>query len=355
MNFAEPTVSVVVATRNRPVLLRACLEAVAAQNFVGWECLVIDDGSSAENIEACESLVDDLGYQFLLHRPPVPGLPGTGPAAARNRGLRLARGEFIAFCDDDDRWRLDDHLAVAVNALWRHDADFFFANQRGERGKEIVIPDWFPACPQLAAGRQLEFSPAVHEVPRAVLAEVMRRHRPHLNGCVVRRTLLEEVGGFWEKMSVSSDVDLVLRLVDRSQRLLYRPDHVAAFNCSPRTSVINGASAIDRCLQTVQYAQHVRVLCADAEIRRCARSLESWHLRELGDHLMREGRWSAAVSMAWQALCVYPSAGAAASLLQTLFRQPSGNVFPRRERSAREPAAMATAAHHESNIQEPVF
>jgi GT2 family glycosyltransferase len=322
MSLAGPTpqVSVIVATVNRPTLLAACLRAIRSQTLHDLECVVIDDGSTVENVAVCEALVQELGERFQLHRPPLPGLRGTGPAPARNRGLRLARGEFVAFCDDDDRWRLDDHLAVAVAALRRHDADFFFANQRGERGDELVIPDWFPDCPRLTAGARLEESPAVYEVSRPHLASAMQHHYPHLNTCVVRRTLLEEIGGFWERLWMSSDVDLLLRLVDRARRILYRPDHVATFNCSPRASVINSASVVDRCLQTVLYSQHIRVSCTDPGVRRCARALEAWHLRELCDHLLREGRRSAAVSMAWQSLCIYPTAGGAAALLRALVR-----------------------------------
>lgn len=90
-------VSVVIPAYRRPQPLRACLEALAAQTIAEpWETVVVDDGSP-EPLEA--SLGDAI-------RPPnlrFVRQANAGPAAARNRGAREARGEFLAFTDDDCR------------------------------------------------------------------------------------------------------------------------------------------------------------------------------------------------------------------------------------------------------------
>jgi GT2 family glycosyltransferase len=89
------TVSVVVPTYRRPRQLQACLEALAAQTLLEpWEVVVVDDGSPEPPVPSVESLVAARGWQLVRQA-------NAGPSAARNRGVREARGEFIAFTDDD--------------------------------------------------------------------------------------------------------------------------------------------------------------------------------------------------------------------------------------------------------------
>jgi glycosyltransferase involved in cell wall biosynthesis len=84
--------AVVVPTFNRKAVLRQCIEALAKQDYPDFEVIVVDDGSTDQT---SEMIVDEFPkVRFLTqdHR---------GPAAARNRGVAGARGEIIAFTDDD--------------------------------------------------------------------------------------------------------------------------------------------------------------------------------------------------------------------------------------------------------------
>src|SRR5262249_50059589 len=94
---SQLSVSVVIATRNRTDLLERALQSVARQTWKDFEVIVVDDGSSADILEHHEYYLRQLGSRFRLEKPAVPGARGTGPAAARNRGIRLARGQFVAF------------------------------------------------------------------------------------------------------------------------------------------------------------------------------------------------------------------------------------------------------------------
>src|SRR5262245_25246900 len=219
--------SVVTATPNRPQAIRAALLPNKAQSFVAFASTVVDDGSDAETLAAYDSLWTELDGRFRLVKGPATGLPGTGPAAARNRGMRLARGEFVAFLDDDDVWTSPDHLAVGIESLRRTGADYYFANMLGVRPGQVVIPNWFPDSPGLTAGPTVWEQPAVHEVGRSALLKMMRHHLVHPDTSVVRRSLLQETGGFLERVRFSEDYNLMMRLMDRARRVLYRPDIVA--------------------------------------------------------------------------------------------------------------------------------
>ncbi|MEX0776680.1 MAG: glycosyltransferase [Phycisphaeraceae bacterium] len=317
----EPLVSIVTATRNRPQMLAGTLEAVARQEGVVWESIVVDDGSDAAALEANGVLVARLGPRFRLVPPAAAGAPGTGPAAARNRGVRAARGRYIAFCDDDDHWNQSDHLAVALEAMQQRGAEFYFTNMRGENGGQVTIPDWFPDSPQLVRGRKVRDQPAVHEVALDDLMTVMRHHYPHPNGCVVAQSLLDQVGLYWERVDICEDVNLVLRLADRAGRILYRPDCVVGFNVTPRDSAFNRRPPIERWLACVYACQHARALVTHASVRRCARAIEAWNLRQLAQYLQKEDRRPAARWSAWQALAAYPSLGNAGAWLRAMMRR----------------------------------
>lgn len=102
-------VSVIIATRNRLMDLRACLSAILQQegNFNLEVCIVNDGGASIEPVVA-EFQQLDIRYLDL----PV----NRGQVTARNEALKLATGEYIALCDDDDRW-LPEHVAALLERL----------------------------------------------------------------------------------------------------------------------------------------------------------------------------------------------------------------------------------------------
>lgn len=115
-------VSVVVPTRNRPLLLAEALSSVLAQTYTNVEVIVVDDGSD-----------QPVSIDHLPQHPAVPlrlvRLAGRkGAAAARNAGIRMARGELIAFLDDDDCWEpgkvacqvayLASHPEVGAVSCW---------------------------------------------------------------------------------------------------------------------------------------------------------------------------------------------------------------------------------------------
>ncbi len=93
-----PLVSVVVPTHNRARLLRRTLRSILAQHMVDLEVVVIDDGSTDDTGDVAAT---DPRVLVIRNRE------SAGVSAARNRGIAAARGEWIAFCDDDDLWSPD--------------------------------------------------------------------------------------------------------------------------------------------------------------------------------------------------------------------------------------------------------
>ena len=186
-----PTVSVIVATRDRPRLLADALASVAAQQPAPLEVRVGDDGRVHAETVAADLPVLELTWLALdLGQP----------AAVRNAAAAGARGDVLAFLDDDDLWR-PGHLAGLVRAF--EDPAIGLAWRDSEIVRETVD-----------GGR--------HVLDRRTLArdwdDAIMRANDYLppSAIAVRRPLFEAVGGFDTSFRYSEDWDLILRLAARA-------------------------------------------------------------------------------------------------------------------------------------------
>ena len=133
-----PAVSVITPVRNGETTLEACRASVAGQSFSDWEHILIDDGSRDGTRALLERFkVDDGRVRLVLHDA------SQGAAAARNAGIRQAKGRFIAFLDTDDRW-LPDKLAVQTAFMLENEIDlsygaYIVAGRGGGTGNGTVV------------------------------------------------------------------------------------------------------------------------------------------------------------------------------------------------------------------------
>ncbi|MBS0185060.1 MAG: glycosyltransferase [Proteobacteria bacterium] len=105
----NPLISVIVTTFNRKEFLKKTLNSILSQTYSNLEILVIDDGSSDNTHSVVEKFSDNrLQFHTIKHsgRPAVP----------RNYGIKKSKGNFIAFCDDDDIWEADK-ISLQIKAF----------------------------------------------------------------------------------------------------------------------------------------------------------------------------------------------------------------------------------------------
>src|SRR4051812_37155949 len=99
----QPVVSIIVSAYNRPQVVAFAIKSVVASNFEDWELIVVGDGCNAETEEAVRAFPD---RRIQFHNLPV----NTGhQSAPHNRGVELARGEFVFFLNQDDMY-FPDHI-----------------------------------------------------------------------------------------------------------------------------------------------------------------------------------------------------------------------------------------------------
>jgi glycosyltransferase involved in cell wall biosynthesis len=198
---ASPTVSVIIPTRDYGRYIRQAVESIRSQTWTDWECLVVDDGSSDDTREILTELTAaDPRIVYLTQE-------SRGPSAARNAGLDAASGEFIQFLDADDLVG-PRKLERQLQLLSEFPAtDIVYGAARYFSDLEAV--DGTPP----PAGVWLD-SPHFHTASgdgESVLPILLRDNFIAVHAALVRRSLLERVGGFDGRLRRMEDWDCWLR------------------------------------------------------------------------------------------------------------------------------------------------
>ena len=196
-----PRVSVVIPTRNRAVLLPRAVASVLAQTWTDFELLIVDDHSTDETPAVIVGFADRRIRSFRHER-------NTGQSKALNTGIEHARGEYVAFLDDDDEW-LPAKLAAQVALLdaappevglvycWRDELD--------------------EASRQPIGTTRLTLRGDIFE-------HVLALHVPASpSSWLVRRSAARSVGGFDEGLHRAKDVDFVSRICARGWHVDFVP------------------------------------------------------------------------------------------------------------------------------------
>jgi glycosyltransferase involved in cell wall biosynthesis len=197
---ARTTVSVVVATYNYARWLPQAIRSVQAQTWRDWECVIVDDASSDATASVAAGLLrGDRRLRYLRNRRNL------GEAAARNVGNAAACGEYIAVLDADDTWhpqKLEQQLAAMAGA------------------PEAVLCFTAPTLPVERTERVAQYLENwARELGRSLLRENNVTH----SSVLLPRRVLDEVGGYDERLPYAVDWDLWLRLLHRygAERLIY--------------------------------------------------------------------------------------------------------------------------------------
>jgi glycosyltransferase involved in cell wall biosynthesis len=188
----EATVSAVIPVHNGEAFIEAAIESALSQTTPVLECIVVDDGSTDATSDVVRGFGDAVTYVSQ---------PRSGVSAARNRGTREARGDFVAFLDHDDVWlpeKLERQLAL------------------------LLEPDNASAIMALCAVRMVDASGICLGIRRLhargeLIQGMFLFDGTEIVSCsstgLLRREPLIAAGGFDETLSTSADWDLLLRLL----------------------------------------------------------------------------------------------------------------------------------------------
>ena len=201
-------ISVVIAVYNGAPFLREALESVAAQSFLPFEIIIVDDGSTdrTKGVVSTFSSAIPVSYHHQQNQ---------GAGAARNRGVVVAQGEWIAFLDADDVW-FPHKLAVQIEHVGTHpESQFVYSN--------VLVTDDTGRPARIV--RQEVFEPLVFDGnPFAQLSTVL-----------MRKDLFTRVGGFLSSLRLYEDLELYARLA-RLAPMEFIAQNLATYRLHPAQS-----------------------------------------------------------------------------------------------------------------------
>jgi glycosyltransferase involved in cell wall biosynthesis len=186
-------VSIVMPSYNRAYCLKRAVGSIIAQTFTDWELILVDDGSSDETPALADAFARLLPGRFRSAR-----LERAGVSRARNLGIEMARGAWIAFQDSDDIW-LPEKLGLQME-------------QVSENPEQIFCFTDFFEFSDTGYGNERHVT---HRLTGDALYPELLRVRSNIITCpsvVASRRRLEEVGGFDPAMRICEDIDLWARL-----------------------------------------------------------------------------------------------------------------------------------------------
>jgi glycosyltransferase involved in cell wall biosynthesis len=209
-------VSVVMALYNAESYVRPAIGSALASDLRQLEVIVVDDGSRDASAEVVAAIDDP---RVTLVRSPASG----GPSRPRNTGIARARAPYIALLDADDL--LKPHkLSAAIAALERHpQAGFAFGDfERIDAHGELLEASTLAGYPMFQSLAAVELQPPWRLIPQAELARgLLYENFIGTSGVVMRKELLDEIGGFDETLVCSEDRDLWFRAAHHGAALYY--------------------------------------------------------------------------------------------------------------------------------------
>jgi len=188
----QPKISVIIPTYNRAHLIRRAIKSVLNQTYQDFEIIVVDDGSTDNTEEIIEEFQKyDKRIRYIQHKK------NEGEAAARNTGIKIARGKFIANQDSDDKW-LPEKLEKQMKAFENEPVEVgvvYTGFWRIQNNKKNYIP----------SSRVTKKEGNIHE-------ELLKENFIGTPASVVRRECFEKAGMFDEKLPHLVDWELWIRI-----------------------------------------------------------------------------------------------------------------------------------------------
>lgn len=192
-----PRISVIIPTYNRARFLGRAIESVMAQSYRDFEVIVIDDGSTDSTREVVGAFSTDVWYYYQEN---------SGFSASRNRGIALARGEYITFLDSDDVL-LEDALQLGVEVLESHpDVGYVYGRAYYVDERDHII----------SVKKSATFEETCVLDGKDQIRDMLFTYRIPINGVMVRRRCFESGAEFDEGLSyIAEDLLLFIRIAKK--------------------------------------------------------------------------------------------------------------------------------------------
>lgn len=216
MRVSNPLVSVIVITYNSYVFVIETLESIKKQTYQNIELIISDDGSNDQTVRLCSDWVNANKDSFVRVKV-ICVESNTGIPANCNRGFRAAEGVWIKFIAGDDI--LDSNCIESFVDFVEGDASIELVESKSQFFKNEFKQENFAHIQDLGGTGFFDSSVTASQQYEALL----RRNYIHAPSVFIKRSVIEEVGGFDEKYRLIEDHPLWLRLTKCGFRFYFLP------------------------------------------------------------------------------------------------------------------------------------
>jgi len=284
-------VSVIIPTYNRAYILPEAVESVLRQTYSNFELIIVDDGSTDETAHVV-SKFSDFRIRFVQRAK------NGGVAAAKNTGLEVAGGEFIATLDSDDLWR-PEKLELQARFLDEHPhVGGVFSDLEWIRGTQHV-GSMLSAYPVFTRLLRDSLRQGVSVFSQHALYVCLLEEMPvKLQASTLRRDCVKKIGVFEESWRSGEDWEFVLRFA--RQNALGYLDRALAVQRTMADSTLGRHQKLDAVFLMERFIQEKQQLRGDPEALAAVRRGIAHHAKELGSQCLDEGDRVSAVKAYWR-------------------------------------------------------
>lgn len=237
--FPEIIVSIIVPTFNSAVYLKKALDSIMMQTYQSWEAIIIDNYSSDNTDQILSSFTDMRFSKFKVNN-------GGSIALSRNKGIRSARGEWIAFLDSDDEW--DPFKLEKISKYFIDDVDFIYHDMK-------IIHH------ELSSEKIYHFKS--RQVRKPVLMDLLvNGNTISTSSVVTRKSIFSKIGEMNESLSLAgtSDFNTWLKIARLTDNFKYHSEFLGSYrrhsqNTSETIPKTLPWSAMEEFLQEISNSQ----------------------------------------------------------------------------------------------------
>lgn len=231
--ITTPSISVVIPAYQIAPYIAETLDSVFAQTLTDFEVIIVNDGSPD---------TDELERALAPYRERICYIQqeNAGAGAARNRGVREARGEFVAFLDGDDLWH-SDYLEKQLKFVREGDYDLVYADA-------LLFGD-----SPIAGKTYMQTAPS--EGPVTFISLLRNDCNVITSGVVARRSAVIEAGLFDETLRNAQDFEMWTRMAKRGARLAYQRKVLLRYRC--REGSLSG-DEMNRLKREIRVYHHIK-------------------------------------------------------------------------------------------------
>jgi glycosyltransferase involved in cell wall biosynthesis len=291
-----PKVSVIIPTYNRGRFVGKAIESVLDQNFDDFEVIVVDDGSTDNTHQTLQRYGNRIRYIYQEN---------AGASAARNTGIKAARGEWLAFLDSDDEW-MPGYLAKQIQragevpGLCMQTTDCTFFNLDGRSHTYFEMN-----------GTLAEFKGDDYLVFREPFSFIVKHGPWQVGATIIRVEAIKKAGLFDPNLNLSEDFDLMARVALLGSFAVVKEALVNIHRRSESIECLTGRANQNplgaRETDEKMYAKLTQIKTLSHRERKALNEVMSANRRAIGNLMMQNGNVMEARECYRRALFIHPS------------------------------------------------